>query len=128
MKTDLFLNYLREEGYCPRLDEDGDVVFKYEGNSYIIFADEQDPSYFRLAMPFFWRLDDERERGRAVAAADQVNAHVKVVKIFLIENFVWGAVELFLDPLDSFRNVLPRCLRALARGVDKFCNIMNTEA
>jgi hypothetical protein len=45
-----YLEFLAEEGYRPRLDPDGDVVFKVEGGIYYILLDE-DEAFFRLVYP-----------------------------------------------------------------------------
>ncbi|MCL6595365.1 MAG: hypothetical protein K6V73_04045, partial [Firmicutes bacterium] len=53
-----YLEFLAEEGYRPRLDADGDVVFKVEGGAYYILLDE-DEEFFRLIYPNFWPLETE---------------------------------------------------------------------
>ena len=30
-KADVLLDFLREEGFAPKVDDDGDIVFKREG-------------------------------------------------------------------------------------------------
>lgn len=44
---ELMLNYLREEGFCPKEEEYG-LAFKCEGLNFIFFYDEDDDQYFRL--------------------------------------------------------------------------------
>lgn len=36
----IYSDFLREEGYVPQIDKDGDIVFKVEGGTYLIILDE----------------------------------------------------------------------------------------
>jgi hypothetical protein len=125
-KAELYYEFLKEEGYVPHYDSDGDIVFKAEGLSYLLFAAEDDPAYFRLALPFFWEIESPAERQRVLAAAAVVNAEVKVVKLYVVEDHAWASVEMLVDPPENFKLVFPRCLRLLRHGVQRFSEIMNT--
>ena len=60
------INYLhqllKEEGYLPKIDDDGDLVFKSEGKFLCIFADSNDQEFVRISLPNFWSIDSEPER------------------------------------------------------------------
>lgn len=49
LRTDLF-NFLKEEGFMPELDSDGDIKFKSEGQPYYIRVSKTDenPMYVVL--------------------------------------------------------------------------------
>lgn len=125
-KAELYYEFLKEEGYVPHIDSDGDVLFKAEGLSYLLFAAEDDPTYFRLAMPFFWEIESPAERQRVLAAAAVVNSEVKVVKLYVVEDHAWAAVEMLIDPPENFKPIFARALRLLRHGVQRFSEIMNT--
>lgn len=122
----MYFEFLKEEGYVPQYDSDGDIIFKSEGLSYLLFAAEDDPPYFRLALPFFWEVESPQERQRAMAAATVVNAEVKVVKLYIVEDHLWASVEMLMEPPDGFKLVFSRCLRVLRHGVQRFSEIMTT--
>lgn len=122
----MYYEFLQEEGYVPRYDNDGDLIFKMEGLSYLLFAAEDDPAYFRLALPFFWEIESPEERQRAMAAAARVNAEVKVVKLYMVEDHTWAAVEMLIEPPENFKLIFTRSLRVLRHGVQRFSEIMNT--
>jgi hypothetical protein len=122
--TQVYLEYLRENGYRPQLDGDGDVVFKYEGKTFLIFVDEEDPGFFRLVFPNFWPIEDEAERVRAWQAATEATASTKVAKVFLVEDNVWASVELFMGAPSGFAAVFGRCLDAIMVGVSTFATQM----
>ena len=44
----MYMDYLREEGYMPSIDEDGDILFKVAGDSYYIIIDEDDLQFFQI--------------------------------------------------------------------------------
>lgn len=125
-KAEIYFEYLKEEGYVPHYDSDGDIVFKSEGLTYLLFASEDDEAYFRMSLPNFWKIESEEERQRALAVACRVNAELKVVKIYPVEDNVWASVELLFDPPDGFKPVFSRALRIIRHGVDHFATLMRT--
>lgn len=119
-KAELFIDFLADEGYRPKLDSDGDVTFKHEGKTYIIFAEEDDKTYVRLGALFIWSIDDEAERGRAHAVANEMNRAYKVVKVCVVEKDTYASVELFFADLAQFKAVFDRSLAALVHVVGEF--------
>ena len=75
---------LREEGYLPKIDEDGDLVFKSEGKGVYIAADPNDADYVRILMPNIWTIDSEEERDLVARVCSSVNKSVKVAKVFAV--------------------------------------------
>lgn len=122
----MYFEFLKEEGYVPRYDNDGDIIFKVEGLSYLLFASEDDDEYFRLALPFFWEIESEEERGRVLAAATRVNAEVKVVKVYTVDDNTWASIELLFGSPEHFKPVFGRAIRVLRHGVERFSEIMRT--
>ena len=51
----IYIKFLEEEGYRPSIDEDGDVFFKIEGNTYYIKA--RYPDFFQMSR--FLNVEDE---------------------------------------------------------------------
>lgn len=85
--------YLSEEGYRPKVDEDGDIQFKAQGLTLWCTGDKDDPQYFRIIMPNIYTV--EGNRTKVLEAINTVCRDRKVVKAFLVENSLWIAVELF---------------------------------
>lgn len=125
-KTEMYLQFLKEEGYVPRTDDDGDIIFKVEGGSYLLFAAEDDQEFFRLAFPFFWEIESEEERQRALVAASRVTADMKLAKVYLVEDNVWASVEMLIDPIENFKPVFRRSLDILRHSVHEFGTAMKT--
>ncbi|EMI55715.1 hypothetical protein [Rhodopirellula sallentina] len=119
-----YINFLKQEGYSPRVDEDGDVAFKFEGRTYYLLVSAEDPNLMRLAYPNFWSIENEEERLRAQVAALKATKDTKVAKVFLTEKNTWGIVSLFLADPEAFHPVFPRCLSALRLSVNTFADTM----
>ena len=90
--ANVYLEHLKDEGYRPALDDDGDIYFKKEGKTYLIILDEDDPTFFRLVFPNFWEIESDEERERVVHAASAATAATKVTKVFPVEDNVWASI------------------------------------
>jgi hypothetical protein len=119
-----YADILRAEGFMPTIDDETDVVFKYEGRTYYITCDENDPAFFRLVYPGFWAIESEEERARANAAAFSVTTKMKVAKVWVVRNTTFAAIEAFYLPPESFRPVLMRCLSCLQATGQRFAEEM----
>jgi len=120
----MFKKYLAEEGYVPKVDSDGDIIFKHEGLTYCIFASENDKEFFRIALPNFWSIDSEEERRKVLVAANTATGGVKVGKVFTVENNVWATVEMLIDPIENFSKVFRRSLSIISSCVQRFREVM----
>ncbi len=119
--TDPYVEYLREEGYAPKTEDNGNVLFKYEGWTYLIMADRDDPQYFRLVLPNITTASDEASRREAIDAANHATATTKVAKIFVLDDgVVHGTVELLADSPASIINVFKRSLQTLQAAAQRF--------
>jgi hypothetical protein len=124
---ELYMEYLKEEGYLPMIDQDGDVAFKAEGRNYFIQVNETDPEFFRLAFPNFWEIESEEERVRAFAAASQASFETKVAKVYLVNDNTWASTEIFVAKPEDFKPLFKRSLSALKVSVDTFAEAMRAE-
>jgi len=121
----MYVDYLSKEGFHPELDKDGDVVFKSEGKTYLIIADENDPVYFRLIFPNFWAIESEPERQKVLVAADYATGRTKVAKVYTTQNNnVWASIEVFLRKPEDFKEIFQRSMSALQASVANFVEKM----
>ncbi len=123
-KAEFYASFLRSEGFAPEVDKDGDVRFKAEGGTYVLFAHEADPEYFFLLFPNFWPIESEAERRRAFEAACHATATTKVAKVYPLGDNVSASVEmLFMDP-EQCKPVFKRALAMLKGSVAMFVDKM----
>jgi hypothetical protein len=117
-RTQLYLDYLREQGYGAAVDAEGDIVFPVDGRPYVLFASEPDPGAFRLAVIGAWELDGPGDLARALEACSEVAARSQVAKAFVAQGeTVVVTVEQFVADPAHFAAVFPRCLEALEIAV-----------
>lgn len=109
------MTYLREEGYAPKIDEDGDLAFKKEGSSYYIrFMDGGDISYYVEFHGPGLSLTDAN-KAVALMACNHVNLNKKCAKAMITSDHksITFTVELFCESASDFNAVFNRCLNAL---------------
>ena len=119
-KAQMYVDFLKAEGYLPEIDSDGDVRFKKEGGNYYIAVDATDDEFFRVVFPGFWPIESEEERDQALAKCNEANAGAKVAKVFIVQDSVWASLELFVSTPDAFKGVFSRGMGALRYGVERF--------
>lgn len=114
---ELVKQYLSSEGYKYDIDGDGDIRFKYEGVNLYFSVDENDQSFFRLIMPGIYKI--ENNRGKVLEAINTVTRDFKVLKAFLVDEYLWLSVEIFIDSTPELEDFFPRCMGLLKAGREK---------
>jgi hypothetical protein len=127
-QAQMYCEFLQDHGYQPEIDEDGDVIFRQGGRIYLILIDDQDEEFFRLVFPNFWSIDSEEERHRVERAALYATAKTKVAKVFPVRDNVWATIEMFVSPIEGFKEVFDRAMRALHVAVHSFAEKMREES
>lgn len=121
----MYREYLVQEGYAPKIDSDGDVIFKYEGLTYIILISEDDDEYFQM-MALFWDIESAEERRRAHSAALEISKNLKVVKLVPYgDDSMSAAVEMFCVPPEAFKPVFGRSASAIRVAIRQFAEKMD---
>lgn len=109
---ELMMQYLQEEGFCPKEDEYG-IDFKCEGRAYAFLYDEDDDRFFRLMLPNIYEVTDEN-RDEVLRALNVTNDRVKVAKAYTpIPNYVWVGFEVLVDSTPVLDDIVPRALATL---------------
>jgi hypothetical protein len=124
---EMYLNYLKVEGYVPEIDEDGDIAFRYEGKHLYISVDEKDAEYFRIAFPNFWPIESKEERRRIYKTAVAVSAEIKVAKTYVVNNNVTISAEIFIKDPQDFKFFFQRLINTITRSLFIFQEKMNPE-
>lgn len=121
MTRDLVVNFLREEGYCPKVDDDGDVVFKCEGRTFLYFGNVEDNDFFQLAMPAIFDVTEDN-REMVLETCNAVTREMKVAKCVVVDqqNSVWLFCEMLLDHTPDIGDILPRAIAILQGSQQTF--------
>jgi hypothetical protein len=122
-----YLAFLREEGYTPSIDSDGDILFKIQGKSYYIIVNEDDAEHFMILYPNFWSADTAQKRRQATLAASYATRMTKVARVYLgSNNHTTATSEVFLSAPEDYRYIFHRMLRSIATAIENFEEYINT--
>jgi hypothetical protein len=128
------LRFLMNEGFRPSEDNDGYVIFKYEGRAYYMRLDGGRPTFFTLALPAFWSLDDEEEAQQALTIGNEVHQRVHGPTVVISagpeeRKAVSVVCELFLvNPDEDVPALFYPCLASLQAAAQLFKELMNHRA
>jgi hypothetical protein len=124
---DMYTTYLKEQGYQPEIDSDGDVVFKTEGRNFWIDIDDRDLQSFRIVFSNFWEIESLAEKTKVYEAANYINRTTKVVKVFINsrEDNVSMDANIFIDKPENFKIHFRRMVDLLISEIWEFKDKMN---
>ncbi len=123
-KSNSIAKFLADEGFAPKLDTEGDVIFRHEGSNFIIQIYEDDPIFFRLIAPNFWPIESADEEQKAALVASAVNLGTKAAKVFVRKENMWATIEMYCSPIENYQPVFKRSLQALQHAVSRFADRM----
>lgn len=113
----LVTEYLSNEGFRYQFDEDGDIRFKYQGITLIFHSSPNDNQYFKLSMPCIYEV--ENNRAKVLEAANTITREMKVLKAFLVDEYLWLTIEMFIDSTPNIDEFFERCCDILLEGRNK---------
>lgn len=111
-------SYLTSEGLRPE-ETDFGFVFEYQKLTFLIFWDDDDNQYLKIALPGIYNVDDNN-REDALAAANEVNIEWKVIKTVVLSDEVWVVAEQLIDKDPNMADLVPRTIQILRSGRESF--------
>jgi hypothetical protein len=122
----MYLDYLSRKGYPAEVSDDGMILFRKEGGTYVIPVPQivKHNTYFRLIYPSFWQVDGTEERIRALEAANFITADTKVGKVYLMGDKAWVSAEVFVPKLEHFEDVFEQCMQSIVHARTTFVTRM----
>jgi len=121
VKQQLYTDFLKKEGYVPEALESGDIQFKFQGETFVITAAEDDPNFFKLTYYHAW---DPSSTTKVWPLLNELNAKFKVVKVSALNNVVCLTTETLLrDPAD-FEALFVRCLHIIVAGKNQLASAL----
>lgn len=119
------VSFLREEGFSPFIDNDGDVAFKKEGMSYWIDVSGDKPFYVRFYVEGF-DIDDAN-LAAIQKAVNEVNMDIRAIKccyntksVILTVEFYTYATEDFKYIFYPYYNILQSSRNAIQEAYSKY--------
>ena len=85
------------------------IIFKYQGGQFFIEFCKDAPYYYRLVMPFIYKIDNDRIK--VLEAMVNLMGEISYTKAFLMQDEVYLIIESNIEPnsnIDFFENKI-RC-------------------
>ena len=118
---ELYSSFAAAEGYRAEVTPAGNVKFKREGRTHVIYADEKDPTYFRMVFAFAEDDKSAATRARRLEAASFASGEVKVAKVYLdSDGDPVFSVEIFTVVPGDAKGMFSRLLQVLDLVYDKY--------
>jgi hypothetical protein len=121
--TNKYVSFLKEEGYSPTLDSDGDVKFKYESQNYYLRPTNDEK---RFVLVRYLSDDDVNNFSKLVLAANATMADWYYARIYVVKKTngegcsVWLRIDNSLVRTDDFKTLFYKEIRILQNVVDSF--------
>lgn len=80
------MSVLEKMGYSPEVDNDGDIMFRYQMKAiYVMIGDEEEP-YISLMLPQFHEFEEGQET-LVLVTCNKMTRELKMAKAFIDQTF-----------------------------------------
>lgn len=119
--------FLKEEGYMPELDKDGEIMFKKEGTKYYIGIDSKDqsPMYLKIYMSFLY--DETYTKAKVKEALSELNLYKGVKTLCFDKSYSYHA-EIYLVDAEHFKYTFYKLMNQLDSMRKELKNICSTSS
>ena len=114
-KKELIMSTLEEKmGYCPEIDEDGDIKFAYQLKTIYVMTADDDEQYVSVMLPQFHDIEEGKETV-ALAVCNKMTRELKFAKVYIDQTFnhVTATCEFYYSSKKSLLQNLERSLELL---------------
>lgn len=111
--------FLKGEGYAPSIDSDGDVKFKYQGDTFYVTPEEYDDGFYIKLFGFMGCADTSR-RG-ILESCNKVESGLKFLRCYVTndgENIIYECAGYFSN-LYQFKLMFPNFMDVLQKADDR---------
>lgn len=116
--------FLLNEGYAPTIDEDGDVKFKYEGDTFYVMVATYDEGYY-VRVTGFMTAGEANRRG-VLEACNETERSLRYVRCYLTNSgdIVYECAGYFAN-LYQFKLMFPDFMSVLKSSDRKLKEVYN---
>jgi len=114
------MDFLRNEGYAPSFDDDGDIKFKKEGDLYYVLVDEKQSSPFYLTIALSRNMPKDYDMNKAMTLAFEIEDY-KSIKMKLYSWGIQTRAEMFFQNNNHFNDVFNRTTQIMLFAMNEFC-------
>jgi len=118
----IYMEHLRNEGYVPSVDVDGDIQFKVSGDNFFIIIDENDLQFFQVYMGFSLGAIT---RDEALGIANESNRISKTAKVSVSSPeserlIISVTAELLVEDPRDFMPIFSRAVSLIRNAENNF--------
>ena len=113
-KKELILQILEKMGYKPEIDNDGDIMFRFQMKSVFVMTGDEDEKYVSVMLPQFHEIVDGEET-LVLAVCNKMTRELKLAKAYIDQTFknVTATCEFFYANEESLEQNLRNSLQML---------------
>ena len=113
-KKELILQILEKMGYKPEIDNDGDIMFRYQMKSIFVMTGDEDEKYVSVMLPQFHEIVDGEET-LVLAVCNKMTRELKLAKVYVDQTFksVTATCEFYYANEESLEQNLRNSLQML---------------
>lgn len=113
-KKELILQILEKMGYKPEIDNDGDIMFRFQMKSVFVMTGDEDEKYVSVMLPQFHEIVDGEET-LVLAVCNKMTRELKLVKVYVDQTFknVTATCEFFYANEETLEECLVHSLELL---------------
>ena len=113
-KKELILQILEKMGYKPEIDNDGDIMFRYQMKSIFVMTGDEDEKYVSVMLPQFHEIVDGEET-LVLAVCNKMTRELKLAKVYVDQTFksVTATREFYYANEESLEQNLRNSLQML---------------
>lgn len=114
-KRELVIQTLEKMGYKPEVDDEGDVVFRYQMKTLCVLVGDENKNYASVMFPQFYEIDDGEEM-LVMAVCNKMARDLKLVKVYIDQTFknVSADCEFFFTNEEDLEHNLTHSLEILS--------------
>lgn len=113
-KKELVYSVLQKLGYNPTLDDEGDLVIRYQLKNIWVMVSDDDDQYVSVLLPQFHEIEEGNET-LVLATCNRVTRDVKLVKVYIDQTLknVTASCEFYYTDEESMAHGLSNSMRLL---------------
>lgn len=113
-KKEMIMAAIEANGYCPQVDNEGDVHVRYQMKSIYFMTGQNEEQYVSAILPQFAEVS-EGEEMLTLAVCNKMTRELKFVKVYIDQTLksVTASCAFFYTDMDSMKNSIGHALNIL---------------
>ena len=116
-----YIKFMQEEGFSPKLDSNGHLEFKKEGNLYTLIIIEKPSGFYMALQRTGFNITDDIDLVKCLCACNAVNRDYEVGKAYVSSaaDYIYLQTELYVKQSDEFKYIFYNLMGTLDKMHDK---------